>query len=103
MRLFEEFLQRKTGEEVRLAFKLAWLFTWILWVAHLVCCIWYAIGVRGPSDTGRRWIDDSGYMQAGQHVPFPECTLAYQYTTSFHWAAGQIALGNFDQMPTNSL
>eukprot|EP00413_Alexandrium_margalefii_P015791 CAMPEP_0204551192 /NCGR_PEP_ID=MMETSP0661-20131031/25681_1 /ASSEMBLY_ACC=CAM_ASM_000606 /TAXON_ID=109239 /ORGANISM="Alexandrium margalefi, Strain AMGDE01CS-322" /LENGTH=39 /DNA_ID= /DNA_START= /DNA_END= /DNA_ORIENTATION= len=28
-----------------------------MWVAHLLSCLWFAVGKFGPTDTGARWTD----------------------------------------------
>merc|ERR1719330_364228 len=102
VRIVDEFMEHNLPEELKLVFKLVTLFFIIMWCAHLLSCAWYAIGVYGMSDTGLRWIDGAGIYVDGEDVHFLELGQFYQYTTSFHWATAQIALGGIEHMPANS-
>ena len=55
----------------------------ILWINHLICCGWYALGNVAISDTGVSWLDVSDGT-----VSYGDAGFWYQYTTSFekaHW------------------
>mmetsp|Transcript_74659 Transcript_74659/g.228446 ORF Transcript_74659/g.228446 Transcript_74659/m.228446 type:complete len:998 (-) Transcript_74659:114-3107(-) len=112
VRILEDFAQRHLTDGYRLTFNMASLFSCIMWVAHILSCMWFAVGLSGPSDTGARWVDQQSVLVSEvsplgevtfRRVPYLETGHVYQYMVAFHWAAGQIALGAFDGMPTNSL
>lgn len=72
----------------------------ILIPTHILCCVWYQIGLWSGSDTGSRWV-------ASPVGPYGDAIsdfgLSYEYLCSFHWTAAQITLGASDVVPTNSV
>merc|ERR1712241_444838 len=84
--------------ECRLAFQLFTLSFAIIWWAHLVACVWFALGIAGPADTGHRWLDFTALPDAS----FPDLSFAYQYTACFQWSVAQISLGSVDSAPKNT-
>eukprot|EP00403_Amphidinium_massartii_P007630 CAMPEP_0178384750 /NCGR_PEP_ID=MMETSP0689_2-20121128/7676_1 /TAXON_ID=160604 /ORGANISM="Amphidinium massartii, Strain CS-259" /LENGTH=736 /DNA_ID=CAMNT_0020005007 /DNA_START=244 /DNA_END=2454 /DNA_ORIENTATION=+ len=74
----------------------------ILWIAHVVACVWFALGRYAPA--GRHeshWIDDH---RAGPNSEYAiaDMDALYQFTSSYHWALAQITLGGLDINPRNS-
>merc|ERR1719330_1573267 len=62
--------------------------------AHLMCCLWYAIGLSAaPTDTQRHWIDD---------FIVDDSNIIYLYFVAYHWVLAQITLGSNDINPTSS-
>jgi len=87
-----------------------WLFvlrTWqfatlMLWLTHVVACIWYAVGRHASSGLyGSRWVDTAMPGSEGQYR-IQDTDVLYQYMTSYHWSLAQITLGGLDINPTNS-
>jgi len=102
VRIVEELAESQLSEGYRLMFRLASLLACILWTTHLFACLWLGVGMRFPSDTGLRWIDKAGTWGGSFDSTIEDASGLYQYLVAFHWAAGQIALGAIDTMPTNS-
>lgn len=71
-------------------FRIARLLICIVWVNHIIGCIWYAIGRYAPSDTHQRWT--TGYS---------DYSLLYQYATAFHWSLSQMTPGSMQVHPVN--
>jgi len=103
VRILEEFAALYLTEGYRLMFRMVNLTVSILWTAHLLACFWFAVGRAAPSDTGNRWTTQTNVRMGDAMVGFFEAPVMYQYMVSFHWAAGQIALGSIDVTPTNSV
>mmetsp|Transcript_74658 Transcript_74658/g.228436 ORF Transcript_74658/g.228436 Transcript_74658/m.228436 type:complete len:950 (-) Transcript_74658:81-2930(-) len=109
VRIFEDMAQRHSTAGNRLTFNMLTLLSGMLWVAHILTCMWFAVGKFGPTDTGARWVDNffvtiSDYGPEGSaRASYLETSNFYQYMVAFHWATGQIALGTIDTLPTNSL
>lgn len=73
----------------------------LLWLNHVICCIWYFIGTREDmSDTGYTWLDIS--LRSGD-MTYREVGPFYQYLTSLHWAFTQMTPGSMSVVPQNSL
>lgn len=75
------------------------LFILIIWVNHVIGCIWFAIGRSAPSDTGLHWLDAqiAGFKtQEGEIVKatYRDAEVGFQYTTAFHWALTQMTPGS---------
>jgi len=87
--------------EIQAFFRILELLLCIVWVNHLLCCAWWAIGQDAPSDTGMHWVDaqlDFGTDQ-GTYTNAPRF---YQYTTSLHWSMVQMTPGSMQVQPLNS-
>mmetsp|Transcript_6973 Transcript_6973/g.19731 ORF Transcript_6973/g.19731 Transcript_6973/m.19731 type:complete len:1033 (+) Transcript_6973:80-3178(+) len=102
VRILEELADLYLTEGYRLGFRMFNLFTGILWVAHMLACIWYGVGKAAPTDTGAHWVDTAYVWVDGAQVRYTDTGALYQYMVAFHWAAAQIALGGIDVFPVNS-
>lgn len=98
LRVIEEFVDRSVSEVHRLLLTVIGLFFLILWLNHLLCCVWYWIGWNAPSDTELRWITlgDAG------DVVYGDRDILFQYITSFHWSIAQLTLGAIEVNATNT-
>eukprot|EP00971_Amphidinium_carterae_P153157 3035901-Amphidinium_carterae.1 len=77
----------------------------IVWINHMMCCGWFAIGINAPSDTGDRWVDND-FLSQVEHskLKAPELEdLMYQYWTTFHWSLTQITLGATEVVSGNTV
>mmetsp|Transcript_56844 Transcript_56844/g.133535 ORF Transcript_56844/g.133535 Transcript_56844/m.133535 type:complete len:1039 (-) Transcript_56844:105-3221(-) len=73
----------------------------ILWLAHVLACVWYGIGQWAPTgSTGQRWINTP--VPGTEHLLISESGIAYKYTSAYHWSLAQITLGGLDINPVNS-
>lgn len=103
----EQLTTARNTDSVHIITQVLKLFVSILWLNHLICCIWYAIGKHMPADTQMSWLDsiaDSGVvgMTPGELKSFYDYNSLYQYTTSFHWAMTQMTPGSMEITPKNS-
>mmetsp|Transcript_12318 Transcript_12318/g.28870 ORF Transcript_12318/g.28870 Transcript_12318/m.28870 type:complete len:966 (-) Transcript_12318:35-2932(-) len=86
--------------EIQAFLQITELLVCILWVNHLLCCGWWALGTEASSDTGMHWIDTD--LQLGSTQTYMDASLVYQYTTSLHWAIVQMTPGSMQVQPLNS-
>jgi len=105
VRILDEMAEQYLSEGSRLIFRLMSLLSYILWSAHILACVWFAVGRYGWSDTGMCWMDEPILFVTGgtEDAGFLDSPILYQFMVSFHWATGQISLGGIDVMPKNSL
>lgn len=68
----------------------------VLWIAHMLACVWYALGNLAPSDTGVHWISA---LATGSEPR----RLLYEYLTSYHFSLQLLAAGSMDVSPKNSV
>eukprot|EP00429_Kryptoperidinium_foliaceum_P059640 CAMPEP_0176093774 /NCGR_PEP_ID=MMETSP0120_2-20121206/46988_1 /TAXON_ID=160619 /ORGANISM="Kryptoperidinium foliaceum, Strain CCMP 1326" /LENGTH=945 /DNA_ID=CAMNT_0017427709 /DNA_START=53 /DNA_END=2887 /DNA_ORIENTATION=- len=100
-RILDELLAKHSKDAFRLLFKMLSLFGFTLWIAHVLACLWYVVGISGPNDTGHRWTDFLAPDDTSAN--FLEQPRIYQYLVAFHWAAASISLGGVDVGPATSL
>eukprot|EP00971_Amphidinium_carterae_P032166 633220-Amphidinium_carterae.2 len=63
----------------------------ILWLAHVLACVWYGIGQWAPTgSTGQRWINTP--VPGTEHLLISESGIAYKYTSAYHWLRQRAAL-----------
>ncbi|CAE8613935.1 unnamed protein product [Polarella glacialis] len=100
-KLFEELLDRSLAGGFRVVFDFVKLLCFVLWLSHVTTCLWFLLGMTGPSDTDSRWFD-SVMMRSGDH--FEAAAQGYQYATSFHFALSQITANGVEMLsPLNSI
>eukprot|EP00449_Zooxanthella_nutricula_P011308 CAMPEP_0198497964 /NCGR_PEP_ID=MMETSP1462-20131121/6713_1 /TAXON_ID=1333877 /ORGANISM="Brandtodinium nutriculum, Strain RCC3387" /LENGTH=405 /DNA_ID=CAMNT_0044226855 /DNA_START=60 /DNA_END=1274 /DNA_ORIENTATION=+ len=80
---------------VHLSIDISVLMLLFFWMAHVVCCGWYALGTDlTTSDSGETWLVDangvSSYSKAGSQ---------FEYTTSLHWSLTQLTPASMDVVP----
>merc|ERR1711920_895445 len=63
----------------------------ILVISHLIACTWYGIGTTKVPDH-ETWV---------QKNDMDDATIAWRYTTSFHWALTQFSPASMEVVPTN--
>mmetsp|Transcript_12607 Transcript_12607/g.28573 ORF Transcript_12607/g.28573 Transcript_12607/m.28573 type:complete len:1039 (-) Transcript_12607:147-3263(-) len=95
-RMLEDLMESPRGDGWRLMVTVVSILAGILWLTHLLCCTWFALGRTGPTDTGDRWIH-SRVLNG-----FEDQSYLYQYFTSVHWAVAHITLGGMDVTATSS-
>lgn len=72
----------------------------LLWLNHVISCMWYFIGSSGISDTGYTWLD----METSTgRVTYREVGRLFQYSTSLHWSITQMTPGSMAVVPQNTL
>eukprot|EP00931_Biecheleriopsis_adriatica_P113692 TRINITY_DN8885_c0_g1_i1.p1 TRINITY_DN8885_c0_g1~~TRINITY_DN8885_c0_g1_i1.p1 ORF type:complete len:964 (-),score=128.94 TRINITY_DN8885_c0_g1_i1:65-2911(-) len=73
----------------------------IVWVNHLISCMWMGAARIGGDVFNQTWLDrfDGGPLG---HA-FSEASVAYQYTTALHWSITQMTPGSMEVFPTNPL
>lgn len=74
------------------------IFAFLLWVNHLMGCMWYTVGRLAPTDTGQHWLD----ISVDGKVIYRDAGFPYQYTTSLHWALTQMTPGSMQVTPQNT-
>eukprot|EP00930_Biecheleria_cincta_P012055 TRINITY_DN11537_c0_g1_i1.p1 TRINITY_DN11537_c0_g1~~TRINITY_DN11537_c0_g1_i1.p1 ORF type:complete len:768 (+),score=119.98 TRINITY_DN11537_c0_g1_i1:3-2306(+) len=74
----------------------------ILWVNHVICCMWYGIGVSfmDGADTGQNWLSDP--LRAFGDPSYAVMGSFFQYTTAYHWSLTQMTPGSMQVVPRNS-
>jgi len=72
----------------------------ILWLNHLLACIWYAIGQMTATDTGVSWLDTM--VDSANQIAYSNVPQSFQYTTSLHWAMTQMTPGSMPVQPLNT-
>jgi len=83
---------------VHLTIDISLLLVMFFWLAHVICCGWYALGkVVASSDTGATWLVDrdgrGAYSQVGAD---------YEYTTALHWSLTQLTPASMEVVPMNT-
>lgn len=73
----------------------------ILWINHLVACMWFAIGDFGNSDTHLRWIDEA--ISPRTYTTYRETPSPYQYVSAYHWSLSQMTPGSMVVQPQCTL
>merc|ERR1719159_2081419 len=89
------------GKYVEFVSDTLFVLTLLLFLNHLVACVWVVIGRLDPSDTdtGATWLDLATSPIKGTYNEFD---VQYQYTTALHWALTQMTPGSMQVFPTNS-
>lgn len=73
----------------------------ILWLNHMISCVWYAIGKSAPSDTGFSWLGVA--IAPATADTYQDMDFWYQYSTAFHWSMTQMTPGSMQVAPLNTL
>jgi len=95
-RFFEEFIERSLSESIRLRIQVALVFLGIVWITHLLCCGWMAMGTLFARDPDLNW------LVADFGVVYGDLGGQDQYFAAFHWAIAQVTLGGTDIAPLSS-
>lgn len=99
------------NQTVDQAFRVAKVLTIILFLNHLLSCLWFVIGVDAPSDTRKSWIQQPRLelIESGNFDFSPdeyqksEATLLFQYVCTLHQITAHIALASCNIYPNNSI
>jgi len=102
VRIIEDFVDASLSDSARISLRCFLVVCGMLWVNHVVGCVWFALGRLAPSDTGMRWTDSSREWD-GEQVRFMEYDLPHQYIASLHWSMAQFTLGAMDVEACNSI
>ena len=97
--LFARLLDRCTSNSTTASVRIVLMFLFILWLGHIVCCVFYTMGRRGISDTSVTWQNIDVDNPLREYMNMQD---SYLYATSFHWAVAQISLGSIDIDATNT-
>mmetsp|Transcript_60088 Transcript_60088/g.143180 ORF Transcript_60088/g.143180 Transcript_60088/m.143180 type:complete len:1070 (-) Transcript_60088:62-3271(-) len=99
MSAFNSFMEAHLSEAWRMMVRILQITSLLVWIGHIVACIWYHIGKYGPmGSTGERWIDTKlGF----EEVEIRDRSQTYQYFVAYHWGLAQITLGAHDVNPVN--
>lgn len=100
-RITDDLMERHLTHEIRLGVRILLILLVVVWVSHIISCLWYAIGSRLPTDTGTRWTDARVTIE-GIDYPFASQNRFYQYTSSLHWSIAQMTLGSIDVVASNT-
>lgn len=71
----------------------------LMWINHVIACMWCFLGHATSPDTDFTWMDlstgslEGSYSQLGQ---------TYQYLSAMHWALTQMTPGSMQVFPVNS-
>jgi len=96
-RIKDRFKFRATSS---LIFEVAGPLLLILWINHLLTCLWYAVSQYLPSDTTYTWLD----KPIGEDGPlYRDAGLRYQYFTAYHWSITQMTPGSMQVVPMNTV
>ncbi|CAK0897221.1 unnamed protein product [Prorocentrum cordatum] len=71
----------------------------ILWLNHVIACMWVGIGKNASSDTGLSWLDLP--LGGPEYEPYRSAGDPYLYSTAFHWALTQMTPGSMQVFPVN--
>jgi len=96
---YEVIYDRCMGETSRLWLTFSAMCFTIVWLTHVVSCIWFCIGLGSDTDTDGRWIADNTL----HGIPLNEFSRSYQYWTSYHWTIAQLTLGGSDISPVSTI
>eukprot|EP00450_Noctiluca_scintillans_P034030 CAMPEP_0194552532 /NCGR_PEP_ID=MMETSP0253-20130528/96772_1 /TAXON_ID=2966 /ORGANISM="Noctiluca scintillans" /LENGTH=755 /DNA_ID=CAMNT_0039400005 /DNA_START=110 /DNA_END=2374 /DNA_ORIENTATION=+ len=99
LRMIEESLDMYTSNTTTAIVRIVLMFLFVLWLGHIVCCIFYTIGRWGISDTSVTWLNIDVDNPSREYMNMQD---PYLYATSFHWAVAQISLGSIDIDATNT-
>lgn len=100
-RISDELMDKLRSHETRLAVKIVMILMLVMWVNHLISCLWFAVGRLSTSDIGTRWIDTG--LTVGNHTYiYKEQGGVYQYASSLHWSIAQMTLGAIDITASNT-
>jgi len=69
----------------------------VLWLNHILACIWYGIARHRFTDTGNTWVEDL-HDRTGEY----QATFFFEYSTAYHWSMSQMTPGSMEVVPTNS-
>lgn len=91
-RRFEDLVEKHFSEGFQAVVRLFCALLSVLWLNHVIGCIWYYIGTQGPEESDRTWLDAPSL--AGS-------SAGYLYVTSVHFAIAQLTLGSTDVNTAN--
>jgi len=78
----------------------------ILWLNHVIACIWYALGRAAYTDTGVCWLDAPiSQIQSTSDAEidtYRDASFWYQYWTSMHFSLTQMTPGSMQVYPESS-
>lgn len=72
----------RLSENSRIVLRLLAMFCAILWINHILACVWFMIGTLAPSDTDQHWTSAVVHF-GGQAVTIRDAPSSYQYTTAY--------------------
>eukprot|EP00930_Biecheleria_cincta_P033587 TRINITY_DN23276_c0_g1_i1.p1 TRINITY_DN23276_c0_g1~~TRINITY_DN23276_c0_g1_i1.p1 ORF type:complete len:969 (-),score=142.91 TRINITY_DN23276_c0_g1_i1:43-2949(-) len=77
------------------------ILTLVVWINHLLGCLWMGVGRLGELFYGQTWLDrdDGGILD----IPYRDTSIVYQYFTAMHWSITQMTPGSMEVFPTNPL
>ena len=93
--ILEEMMDRFASEMVRKLIAIFSIFLFVLWLTHVICCLWCAMASL-PSDTGKHWTQED-------HLEAEGGLTSYMYTTAFHWTFAQLTLNSIEVGAASSL
>lgn len=93
VRVAEDLTEGLLSELQRTCLRMLMMLCGTLWLNHLMCCAWIAVGRSAHTDTGMRWVDG---VNGGVSLDFLEANFGYQYSTAFHWSMAQLVSGEIE-------
>mmetsp|Transcript_113975 Transcript_113975/g.213510 ORF Transcript_113975/g.213510 Transcript_113975/m.213510 type:complete len:441 (+) Transcript_113975:2-1324(+) len=99
--LLEDVMDVNVGRKVSLVFHVFKIIIMILWISHVITCVWYGI-TFWASDTGGNWDDLSTGIG---DLKFNTASNVYTYISGYHWSVSQVtSAGSIENLyPTNTL
>lgn len=99
LRIVDDFIERSVSEGYRMLLSVVGLFFSVLWINHVLCCVWFWIGKHAHSDTDGRWISS---VVAGSQISYEGVDEVFQYLSAFHWSMAQLTGGSNEINATNT-
>lgn len=100
-RTSEDIIDKYASAASRMMLKVLSIFLVVLWMNHMIGCMWYATGRLAPEDTNMRWTETT-ISVADATYEYVELHNFYLYITSFHWSMAQMTLGAIDLVAVNT-
>jgi len=101
-KVMQTLLDRGSGGGARAAINITSLMMAIVYLNHVLACVWVWLAFNAPSDTGRSWMDSLMVRTAADSTVMIEATFSYEYLTALHWSITQMTPGSMEVVPRNT-
>lgn len=99
MSIFDKIEVARRSQTVALFLKVMKRILFILVINHFVACAWYGLSVLSGDFRLNHWVDNLGPDSLEAERP----SVAYEYTTSLHWALTQFTPASMEVFPRNAI
>lgn len=96
----EQMTERVLPESIMTMFDVVKLFVGIIWLMHLVSCVWFMIGAG--TDDARSWTRTAAQREIWDAAEPPGEFTSYRFLTALHWSLSQISPGSMEVFPENT-